>query len=289
MTTAATAASQHERLLVLFEGRRLSPTQRRIAHFLLHNLPTAAFMSSVELAENVGVSQPSVTRFAVALGLSGYPALRAALRQIALGTAAGTATPGADGGNALQAAVAAEMANLEALRESLGDPAAVLALGRDLAASSPLAVLGQRVSEPLARYFGYAARRIHPDVRCVTEGGTAALDAVSQARAAGGQWLLAFAMPRYAAETVRALRFARQLGLRTAVVTDVPFVPFAAVADVLLPAPAGSGLVFDSYAAPVVLAAVLLHAMADADPARTRARLEAYDRASRQHGFFAER
>jgi DNA-binding MurR/RpiR family transcriptional regulator len=279
--------SAPERLLALFDGHRLSPTQRRIAKYLIDHLPDAAFESSVDLAERAGVSQPSVTRFAVALGFSGYPALRDALRQIVLSGAAeadGTGQP-----NQLQAAVAAEARNLDALHEALAEPERVVDLGRQLAASVPLTVLGLRISEPLARYFSYAAQRIHPDVRCVTNGGSLASDALLQANAAGGTWLLAFAMPRYAAETVFALRLARQLGMRTAVVTDVPFVPFAGDIDLLLPAGVGSRLVFDSYAAPIVLAATVLQAMADAAPERTQARLEAYEDLAQRHGFFSDR
>ena len=72
-------------LLTLLGGRRLSPAQRRIAQYLLDHMPDSAFLSSVALAQRAGVSQPSVTRFASALGFSGYPALREALRLIALG------------------------------------------------------------------------------------------------------------------------------------------------------------------------------------------------------------
>ena len=59
------------RLLRLFDGHRLTPTQRRIAHCLVRNAAEAPFLSSVEVAELAGVSQPSVTRFAVALGFDG--------------------------------------------------------------------------------------------------------------------------------------------------------------------------------------------------------------------------
>lgn len=274
-------------LLTLLDGRRLSPVQRRIAQYLLDHMPDSAFLSSVALARRAGVSQPSVTRFAAALGFSGYPALREALRVIALESAG---APAEDiRGNQLQAAAAAEVANLRALHEALADPRAVIELGRELAASSPLAVLGQRISAPLAQYFAYVAQRIHPDVRCLTCGGSIMYDALLTVRAAGGRWLLAFAMPRYPAETVRALRFARRLGLRTAVVTDARFVPFAGDADVLLPACVGSRLVFDSHAAPMVLAAVLAQVMADAEPARARARLQAQEEMLAGHGFFLDR
>ena len=278
--------SATERLLAMLDGHRLSPTQRRIAQYLLDHLPEAAYLSSVDLAARAGVSQPSVTRFAVALDFSGYPALRDALRDIALGTAA---EPTEDiRRNELQTAVAAEIRNLEALQHALAKPHAVAELGRELAQSSPVTVLGLRISASLASYFAYAAQRIHPDVRCVTAGDVAA-DALLQAREAGGEWVFAFAMPRYAADTIRALRFARELGLRTAVITDVPFVPFASDVDILLPAAAGSRLVFDSYAAPCVLSAAVLQAMADAEPARTQERLEAYEKVAEQQSVFHDR
>ena len=302
-------------LLTLLGGRRLSPAQRRIAQYLLDHMPDSAFLSSVALAQRAGVSQPSVTRFAAALGFSGYPALREALRVIALdpagpsgaargagvlppaGVTGGPAGAGEPGGlparrphgNELQAAAAAEIAHLQALHQALADPRAVTELGRELAASRPLAVLGHRISAPLAEYVAYAARRIHPDVRCLTFGGSVVFDALLHVSEAGGRWLLAIALPRYPAETVQALRFARRLGMRTAVITDVPFVPFAGDADVLLVAGVGSGLVFDSHAAPAVLAAVIVQAMADAEPARAHARLREYEQLSAGQGVFLDR
>jgi DNA-binding MurR/RpiR family transcriptional regulator len=281
-------------LLLLLDGRRLSPAQRRIAQYLLDHMPDSAFLSSVTLAARAGVSQPSVTRFAAALGFSGYPAFRDALRDIALDVPGSPASPapgppGPDDVNPMQAAVAAEMANLRALHELLADQRAVAGLGAELAASVPLAVLGLRISAPVAEYFAFAARRIHPDVRCLTFGGSALFDALLHVSEAGGRWLLAFALPRYPAETVQSLRFARQLGMRTAVITDARFVPFAADADVLLPAGVGTRLLFDSHAAPAVLAAVIVQAMADADPERARGRLRHHDQLSAGQGMFLDR
>ncbi|MEU8759743.1 MurR/RpiR family transcriptional regulator [Streptomyces sp. NPDC048659] len=282
-----------ERLLALFDGRRLSPGQRRIAQYLVDHLTEAAFLSITELAERVGVSQPSVTRFAVSLGFSGYPALRDVLQPIALSAVAGTpGTPGpADPReqlrqNGLQAAVDAEIENLESVRRLLADTHQVLEIGRELAGSVPLTVLGLRISASLAEYFAYAARRIHPDVRLVTRGGSVAYDALLQARAAGGTCVLAFAMPRHAHESLAALRAARAAGLRVVLITDPTVGPLVEEADVVLTAGTGSRLVFDSYAAPGMLSAALLQAMADADPERTQARLEQYEQAADQHGFF---
>jgi DNA-binding MurR/RpiR family transcriptional regulator len=44
-------------LLTLLDGRRLSPVQRRIAQYLLDHMPDSAFLSSVALARQAGVSR----------------------------------------------------------------------------------------------------------------------------------------------------------------------------------------------------------------------------------------
>ncbi|CAM5271325.1 hypothetical protein SGLAM104S_02618 [Streptomyces glaucescens] len=82
-------AAPTSQLRALFDRPRLSPGQRRIAQYLIEHITEAAFLSITDLAERVGVSQPSVTRFAAAVGFSGYPALREKLQSIALGTLAG--------------------------------------------------------------------------------------------------------------------------------------------------------------------------------------------------------
>ncbi|MFJ2608453.1 MurR/RpiR family transcriptional regulator [Streptomyces sp. NPDC091279] len=280
-------ASPTSQLRALFDRPPLSPGQRRIAQYLIEHITEAAFLSITDLAERVGVSQPSVTRFAGAVGFSGYPALREKLQAIALGKLAGG--PGAaddNGGNELQAAVDAEIENLENLRRDFADPDQVISVGRALSASTPLTVLGLRISASLAEYFAYAARRIHPDVRLVTGSGSVAYDALLQSREAGGSWVLAFSLPRHAQETLTAVRVARGAGLRVALVTDLALGPVADEADVTFATGTGSRLVFDSYAAPGLMAAALLQAMTDADPERTQARLDEYEQVSDQHQFF---
>jgi DNA-binding MurR/RpiR family transcriptional regulator len=284
-----TEAAPTDRVLALFGGHRLSPAQRRIAQYLVDHLTEAAFLSITELAERVGVSQPSVTRFASSLGFSGFPALREALQPIALSAVARHPDTREEiRRNELQAAVDAEIENLESLRRLLADPNQILDVGRELARSTPLTILGLRISVSLAEYFAYAARRIHPDVRLVTRGGSVAYDALLQSREAGGTWMLAFAMPRHANETLAAMRAARRTGLRVALITDLTLGPLVDEADVALTAGTGSRLVFDSYSAPGVLSAAVLQAMADADPGRTQVRLEGYEQAAEQHDFFLE-
>jgi DNA-binding MurR/RpiR family transcriptional regulator len=270
-----------EDLAALFRAHRLTPAQRRIAQYLLDHADEAAYASSGRIAASAGVSQPSVTRFAVALGFDGYAALRQRIR--ALGPPRDHGRPPA---TAAQRAVAAETRNLARLADALADPGPVADAGRALMASVPLPVLGLRASAPLAGHFAYFAGSVHPDVRLIDAGGSLLVEQLERAADAGATALLAFALPRCPRETVDALATARELGLRAVLVVDTPLGPAADHADLVLAAPVGTDLVFDSQAAPTVLATVLLQAMCDAEPAATRARLERADRSTTRRKVF---
>ncbi|MFD3922658.1 MurR/RpiR family transcriptional regulator [Streptomyces sp. NPDC058595] len=271
------------RLQQLFEGHRLTPTQRRIAHSMVRRAADAPFLSSVELAELAGVSQPSVTRFAVALGFDGYPALRRHLREVApAGRPAGTSEY-----NEYQQAVHAELENLRQLAELLADPGPVERAGRVLAASTPLPVLGLRAASAQATGFAYFAAKVHPDIRLLDEGGTMLADRLDAARRAGASALLCFALPRHPKEVVEALDHAREAGLYVVTVADSAFAPVAAHSDLLIPAAVGTGLAFDTACAPMLLGRVLLEAMCD-DLPDAQARLEDFDARAAARGLFVE-
>ncbi|HEU0239883.1 MAG TPA: transcriptional regulator [Micromonosporaceae bacterium] len=276
----------HEQLLAIVDGVRLTPTQRRIAHCLLDHAPAAAYLSAAEVAELAAVSQPSVTRFAIALGYDGYPALRRALR-----------SPGATPAdtdramhNDLQHAVSAEIDNLARLANRLADGtsdrANIDAAARLLAASRPLPVLGLRSAAPLASYVGYFAAKVLPDVRVIDHGGSLLADRLEQARAAGATAMLGIVLPRHPKESIVALRDARDCGLAVVALTDSPIGDVADVADVTLHAGVSSHLVFDLHAAPMALAMVLLQAVCDMAPAHTQARLEAFEASAAGRGLF---
>ncbi|GAA0394947.1 hypothetical protein GCM10009530_53090 [Microbispora corallina] len=336
------------RMLRLFEGRRLTPVQRRIAHCLVQHAADAPFLSSVEVAELAGVSQPSVTRFATALGFEGYPELRRRLRQVGLHEAGtdggrpgeiglgafmgaaglGHGQPGAAGlgdarpsrggllpdlagpdlagpdlagpdvagpdgrsrrhaANELQRAVEAEIANLGQVWALLADPAPVAEAARTLAASRPLPVLGLRAAAAEAAAFAYFAAKIHPDVRLLDEGGSLLADRIEQAAAAGAGALLCFALPRHPSELLDALAAARAAGLSVVTVAAGALTALAELSDVLLTAPVGTRLVFDTACAPMVLGRVLLELMCDALPG-AQARLEAFELSAASRGLFID-
>jgi DNA-binding MurR/RpiR family transcriptional regulator len=273
------------RLSRLFEGHRLTPTQRRIAQCLVRRADEAPFLSSVELAELAGVSQPSVTRFAVALGFDGYPALRRRLRECLResgGPGGGPVTA-----NVYQRAVLAEIEHLRRLAAGLHDPGRVEEAGRLLAASRPLPVLGLRAAAAEAYGFVYFAAKVHPDVRLLDGGGSVLTDRIEAAADAGAAALLCFALPRHPREVAAALAVARSAGLRVVVVADSAVAPVTAPGDLVLSAGVSTALSFDTACAPTLLGRAVLEAMCDALP-DAQPRLDRFDTRAGERGLFLD-
>jgi DNA-binding MurR/RpiR family transcriptional regulator len=285
LANSTDSASPSAQLLALFEGHRLTPTQRRIAHNLIRHAAEIPFLNSVEVAELAGVSQPSVTRFAIALGFDGYPELRKRLREI--GTPTQPETPADADRNNFQRAIENEIENLRHLADLLGDPSRLLEAGRIMAASRPLLVLGLRSAAAQARNFTFFASKVHTDVRLLDEAGSMLGEHVNQAAEAGATALLCFALPRYPKELLGALSYAREAGLTVITVAGSSFAPVADLSDILLPAPVGTGLVFDTASAALMLGQMLLQALCDALP-QTQHRLEAFENSAAARDLFLD-
>lgn len=263
-------------------GQRLTPAQRRIAQCMMENSTQLGFLSSMELADLANVSQPSVTRFAMALGFDGYLEMRRFLRSVQTAEEA----TGESETNRYQSAILAEASNLTELALSLADSSVVDRFGQALAASRPLAVLGLRASAGLAAQFAYFAAKVHPDVRLLAGGGSLIEDQIEQCRVAGGRTMLVFMMPLYPRETLKAIELARQTGMQIALVTDASFNDHDGIADQLIAARVSSKLVFDSYAASATLVSVLLDAMCNNMNGQARKRLDDVDRSSKKRKVF---
>ncbi len=66
----------------LLRARRaeLTPAERRVVQILLGDYPAAGLQSVARLAQEAGVSPPTVVRLVAKLGFTGYPNLQDALR-----------------------------------------------------------------------------------------------------------------------------------------------------------------------------------------------------------------
>ena len=273
----------------LFDGLRLTPVQRRIAAHIVERGSQVAFSSSVELAEQVGVSQPSVTRLATALGYGGFAELQRAIQSLVLAQQTpGRTAPAAPEQNKMQRAAQHSIDSLQRLHQQLADLGTVELAADALARTPVLPVHGSRSAAALAGQFAFFASKIHPNVRLLAGARSELMDQLVQSRELDATAMFAVALPRYPQELIDVLGAAKRAGMTVVLLTDSVLSPAAEFADHVLAAPVGSDLVFDAAVAPLQLLTVLLEALADVTPARTRERLERFETLATEQRYFIE-
>ncbi|MBO0770746.1 MAG: MurR/RpiR family transcriptional regulator [Actinobacteria bacterium] len=260
---------------------QLSPSERRIARVLLSGPPTAGLESSTRLAQQAGVSGPTVSRFVTnALGFDNYAAFQLALREEISARVMSPvefyrqhhraeAAPDllARSGTALAEAVAASVHSLDPAE--FGRAAALLADGRHQVLAA-----GGSFSHLAASYLAGVLREIRPGVSLVA---TAASErAAALADMTRRDVVAVFDFRRYERDTQEFARAAKAAGARIVLFTDPWLSPLAEAADALLTAQFAGPSPFVSLAPAFAVAETLLTAVADALGEEARARFERF-------------
>jgi len=238
----------------------LSPSQQRVADFILRNLDDSAFMTAVELARHADVSQATVVRFAAEVDLPGYPELQAALQDLlrqrltAVERFRNMARNPDDIEHVFHRVLRREIQNLERLYEQI-DLHVFNAAVKEIAQADRVFAVASRAAGGLALELASFLSWVRPAVAPLVYTAAAALDEV--AHTGPGDAVVAFSFPRYARATTEALAFAKERGAVTIAVTDNLMSPVAAVAQYVLLAPTKAISFVDSFAAPTAV----LHAL----------------------------
>lgn len=268
---------------------RFSPNQRVLARYVLANHQAVAFSTISQFAEQAGVSEATIVRFAKTLDFSGYPAfqkeirrmVRAELRSIErfqLGEAGGAAkrTP-------LDLVAEKERENLAALYETF-DPRAYGKALTLLRGASEVMVVGTRSTAPLAYHLWFALAKLgfHASrVSAITSDTYEQLSRLDKSAC-----VVVIGYPRYLREQVRLLDYARTRKLSTLTITDSVFSPLQGSVSLYAPAESASFVAF--HCAPLVLINALLHELSVADKAKTLAALERFESVAESQAYFVK-
>lgn len=239
---------------------RFSPTQRRLAEYVLRKYQDVAFMGVAQLARAAGVSPAAVVRFAASLDFSGYPEFQRTLQKIVRselrqGDAFAASLDLAEAEPLAERIVAQELQNLAALRANL-DRAALKQAITEIVAARQVAIVGFRASSTLAQYFWYNLRKVKPGVLLYTAPGSVTLDDISFLDRSALVVLITF--PRYSQELLEQAEFAKARGLRTMGITNNELSPLARLCRRCLFVEADGVSFTDFYAAPITLINVLV-------------------------------
>ncbi len=232
--TATDARLASNRFFERLAGQRahLSPSERRVADFVLDHPEQVIYMSIATLAETVGVSQPTVLRFVRALGLQRYPELKLLTGQsIVSGTPYlhSEVAPDDDLDTIVTKVFDSSIYVLNSVRQSIDPDTLKRAIGV-LHKARRIDCFGTGAASILAIEAQHKLMRL--GIPVVTYGDTH-LQRMAAATLRPGDVALCFSHTGEVGDTVKMAHMARQVGATVVAVTR-PGTTLANAADVLL-------------------------------------------------------
>lgn len=200
----------------------LSASQRKIARFCISQPREASDLTALRIANQLGVSESTVVRFALRMGYDGFPDMKAALRATtqdrALRESAGEVHE-----RDFRVHQALSVDN-ESLRETIArfDFAMLHECGMALHQARRVHVAGFRSSFGLA-FLAEFHMRPFKDTRLIDAGGGTFADDI--ALIGPDDALLAFTFPVYDERTLKSIEVATELGVPSVVITDSALAP----------------------------------------------------------------
>ncbi len=253
-----------ERIRAVFD--RLSPSHRRLVEYLLESDSAAAFSTARQIADALSISESTVVRIAPELGFEGFPALQAEFQRRLMSRIewqpplrqAIESLP-EDPVAIMRQVLENDIRSIQSTLSSLSPESFQRAVDAVMEART-VYLMGLRTSAGHALYSTMRLRLIRPRTQLLSPHFG---DLADQMLAVGeGDLLIAISYHRYAADTVRALRFARSQGAGTIAITDNPVSPPAKAAEIVLLAQGHSTRLFHSLVAPMSVLNALIAAVA---------------------------
>jgi DNA-binding MurR/RpiR family transcriptional regulator len=253
-------------ILSLIEQKRgeFSKGQTRIAKYIKENFDKAAFMTAARLGKTAGVSESTVVRFASELGFEGYPEMRKALQEMIRNRLTSVqrievAKIVMDTKETLTTILQSDMEKIQMTMESVNKVQFNAAVGEILRAKR-IYILGTRTSAALSIFLGFYFNLLFDHVKILHE--SSASEIFEQIlRVSPDDVVIGISFPRYSKRTVKALRFAKDMGATVIGITDAETSPIAKISSINLFAKSDMVSFVDSLVGPLSLINALIVAV----------------------------
>lgn len=256
--------SEVQDLIDKINGNRskMSKGQRAISDYVIKNYDKAAFMTAAKLGKTVGVSESTVSRYAMQLGYDGYPELQKAFQRLVKNklTTVQRMELSSEQTNSdiLKNVLKTDISNIRATLDEIDDDAFDKIVEKICSARN-IYLLGLRSAATTIQFMGYYLNFILPNVHVVTSGVSDIVEQISHIK--DGDVLVTLSFPRYARRTVDGVEYAKKRGASVAVITDNEDSPLVPYADWVLYARSDMTSFVDSLVAPMSLVNAILIAV----------------------------
>lgn len=249
-----------------------TPNNRRIAEYLLVHYRSVAFMTASEIAEKVGVSQPAITRFVTnVLGFQGFSHFLKIIQDIIRNEVTGVERyhiSSSKNKSNIEIVISQEIENLNKLVEYTSEEK-LIHTATQIANKKTIFIIGFRTGAPLANYFYFFLRKIHPDVRVCTSGGSEVYDMMHKMDRETTLFI-PFIFPRYPREMIEVIQYLKKEKFHFLTVTDSYTLQVEGICECEIVTPIIITTLFDSYTTSFCVLNILLDMIGRIDLARTK-------------------
>jgi len=257
----------------------LSPKKRRVADLIMRDYKKIFLMTAREIAAECEVSEPTIIRFAVDLGFSGYAEFLQFMKGLLHTELTGAerfakASKKKGTGTTIQRYCQNAIRNLEQLSRSISDTE-LKGIARTVLKAGRVYVVGYRASATLAYHFGYLLKKIRKNVFIDTDLSWELTDMLNDGEESTLLFVIGF--PRYPRRTIEILKYARKCKAKTIGLSDNPKSPIITLADEYVIVDVEGVSFIDPFAHIIVLLGALVHEIAFLDNQQAMNHLSRFD------------
>ena len=257
--------NKNELLQKIEDGyQKFSKGQKKLADFIREDYDKAAFLTAAKMGEEVGVSESTVVRFAMALGYDGYPGFQRALGELVrtklnsiqrMEVTYGRISQG----EILASVLQSDIEKIKRTMEAIDHGSFEMAVDTILKARR-IYVIGIRSCAPLASFLSFYLNLICPNVTAVTTNSSSEIFE-QLIRIGEEDVIIGISFPRYSMRTLKALEFASNRKAKVITLTDSVHSPMTLYSSCNLSARSDMASIVDSLVAPLSVVNALVVAL----------------------------
>lgn len=257
--------SKNELLKKIDSGySKFSKGQKKLAEFIKEDYDKAAFLTAAKMGEEVGVSESTVVRFAMALGYDGYPAFQKALGELVrtklnsiqrMEVTYGRISQGEILTSVLQSDIEKIKMTMSMIDHEMFEMAVDTILN-----AKRVYVVGIRSCAPLANFLSFYLNLICENVVAVSTNSSSEIFE-QLIRIGEDDVIIGISFPRYSMRTLKALEFASNRKAKVITLTDSIHSPMNLYSSCNLIARSDMASIVDSLVAPLSVVNALVVAL----------------------------
>lgn len=257
--------SKNELLKKIDSGySKFSKGQKKLAEFIKEDYDKAAFLTAAKMGEEVGVSESTVVRFAMALGYDGYPAFQKALGELVrtklnsiqrMEVTYGRISQGEILTSVLQSDIEKIKMTMSMIDHEMFEMAVDTILN-----AKRVYVVGIRSCAPLANFLSFYLNLICENVVAVSTNSSSEIFE-QLIRIGEEDVIIGISFPRYSMRTLKALEFASNRKAKVITLTDSIHSPMNLYSSCNLIARSDMASIVDSLVAPLSVVNALVVAL----------------------------